>query len=392
MPNEPGADEAAWDDEAWRERNDIAWTAGCRWMQSRWCHEQLGFPAGERRARPGSRKVASMLPLESDPALNLMSPGALEAAIERLSVGSGAGIVAKDRLYRNLLSSQPMCFNLFGPFVEDPSGLLRWVRSLDSDCVEVTGVRFEWAPDPAGHFRGGSAFDAMVDYVTASGRRFLGVECKYAEDLSKNRIRVREPYIEFTRDSGHWMEGAERRLDVRNLRQFWLNTLLVQSLVDREDTYEAGSCVVMACAADRSAGLATYRVRSELADPDRWLKWSPYESIIGTLDPGEQWVSDFTARYLDFGRVEHKLDGSDSRLSEPEVEVHGLNDLEIIGRRVVGDGSVLEQVNRSVGNLQPDAMSQFELESLNERAADLAEDLRTFRESMYGIWSNIERQ
>jgi hypothetical protein len=38
-------------------------------------------------------------------------------------------------------------------------------------------------------FGGGSAFDAFVSYEAQAESRFVGVECKYAEDLSKSSIK-----------------------------------------------------------------------------------------------------------------------------------------------------------------------------------------------------------
>lgn len=291
-----------WDDERWRERGDNRWTRGCRWLQSRWREVELGLEAGPRSPAEPDRLVCSMLPLDAERSANFLSPEAHAAAEALLARGAGPGIVDEDRLLRNLLSSQPTCVNLFGPFVVDPDGLTGWVRSLDPECERVTEVRLEWAPPRGEHFDGGSAFDAFVEYVTHTGTRFVGVETKYAENLAASRISVRQVYRDFTEDSGFWSGGADRRLDTPALRQFWLNTLLAQSLreVGHDGTsYEHGLEVVVACAADESAALATHRVRGELHDPDGWLRWVPYEDVLAHLDPSIPWVDDFRARYLD---------------------------------------------------------------------------------------------
>lgn len=381
----------AWDDPHWREK-DNAWTAGCRWLQSWWRENHLGLPPGEHSARNVSRCVASMLPLDASRDANFLLPEVTKAVEARLAVPNRSGIVDEDRLRRNLLSSQPTCFNLFGPFVEDPQALLPWIKSFDSDAELVTRVRFEWAPDRKRHFGGGSAFDAFVEY-SAGGNRFLGVECKYAEDLAASSIKVREPYINFTDASSEWREGASRRLDVPRLRQFWLNTLLAQSLVERDATYERGTVIVVACRSDQSAYEATALVRTELHAPDAWLRWCPYEEVLELIRGHAEWADRFRRRYLDFRPVAHLLRPDDPRLRRIEpTNVGGLHDLLALGHRVTGEGSVLEQIVQAVDDGRVSGASAIDLEGINARAAQLAEDLKTWRQAAYEVWQHIEER
>lgn len=296
-----------WDDPAWREP-DNPWTASCRWLQAWWRTHELHAKPGPI-SKENSRLVASMLAFDAPPGSNFLSPEIRDAIVARLAEGNHSGIIAKDRLLRNLLSSQPTCFNLFGPFVSRPAALTDWVRWLDPLASQATAVRFEWAPPREEHFDGGSAFDAFIEYVTASGgRRFVGVECKYAEDLQRTSIEVRDVYTSFTNASGNWRAGASTRLNAKHLRQFWLNTLLAESLAMRGNGgYETGLAVVVAAGADRSAAETTDAVRAELADPDSRLKWSSYEDVLARVDGFHDWKDRFTRRYLDLRPVEHLL-------------------------------------------------------------------------------------
>ena len=197
-----------WDDEAWREPSDNRWARGCRWMQSRWRELKLGLEPGPRTAADPARLVCSMLPLDAERPANFLSPEAHDAAEALLARGAGPGIVDEDRLLRNLLSSQPTCVNLFGPFVRNPGGLTGWVSSLDPECEQVTEVRLEWAPPREEHFDGGSAFDAFVEYTTRTGTRFVGVETKYAENLTASRISVRQGSRDYTTTTWQVLGGA----------------------------------------------------------------------------------------------------------------------------------------------------------------------------------------
>lgn len=372
-----------WDAPSWQESGDNAWARGCRLLQGWWREELLQLPPGPKTRKAGDRLVVSMLALDAPAGANFLTEDAYRAALDRLAGSSGAGIVAEDRLKRNLLSSQPACFNLFGPFVGLPALLLPWVQSIDPSCVTVESLEFEWAPSPARHFKGGSAFDAAIFYTDGSGRCFLGVECKYSEDLRKNDPRkVRDVYRSYTDDSGYWREGAARRLDRPGLRQLWINTLLAQSICDRDD-FERGTHVVVACAADVAAAESAGKIRTELHDPDRWLRWSPYEQVLealaSTADP--TWSDQFLQRYCDFGPVAHLLTPDDPRLEPPEVMTDGLSDLLSAGRRVTGDGSVLEQILEALTERRL-TVDEIDLRALNARAAELAIDLKMFRQTL----------
>ena len=320
-----------WDASVWKER-DTGWAAGCRWLQSWWRENRLNLDPGEHSEGRPDRLVSSMLPIAAERDRNFLNREILAAVDARIDEGNHSGIIEKDRLFRNLLSSQPACFNLFGPFVTDPSLLLDWVKSIDVETVSVDLVRFEWAPNRKNHFDGGSAFDAVIEY-SASGRRFLAIECKYAENLATSSINVRDPYRTFTENSDHWRTGATRRLDVTHLRQFWLNVLLAQSLVERENVYERGIVLIVACASDSSARTATGLVRSELHEPDRWLRWMPYESILEHAPSQGLWAEHFRSRYLNFTPVAHMLADDDERISRPEPpDLGGLDELNTIGQ------------------------------------------------------------
>jgi hypothetical protein len=239
--------------------------------------------------------------------LNFLSDNVVASVDDRLAQVGAGGLVNEDRLRRNLLSSQPLCFNLFGHLRSDPSALLDWVQGYAPDASEVTRVEVEWAPPKEKHFDGGSAFDAFVEYRKAQGGLgFVGVECKYAEDLPRTDVKVvREVYKEFTDGCGRWKPDAVEHLDVKGLRQFWLNTLLAQSMA-ATDTYVEGRCVVMSHSLDGKALQATESVRALLVD-DTDLTWVSYDALLANV-AGQQhdsWRKAFEERYLDLTPTGH---------------------------------------------------------------------------------------
>lgn len=159
-----------------------------RRLQAWYRERQLQVPeAGLWNGKP----VASLLPVEAveaQPTLNFLTPAAYRHAERRIDeVRREGGTLDEDRLRRNLLSSMPLCFNVFGALGTHPAfaSLLR-TSGIDQDARTVEDVICEWAPRPASHHLGDrSAFDALVRYSAEDGsQRFIGVETKYTETFS----------------------------------------------------------------------------------------------------------------------------------------------------------------------------------------------------------------
>ncbi len=110
--------------------------------------------------------------------LNFLTAGIHAAAKHRIAEGVG---VEPFRCTHNLLSSQPMCFNLFGPFVDDPQLALAMLQPLlPVAATEITCVRIEYAPAPASEYLNDrTAFDAFIEFRDENGElAFVGVETK----------------------------------------------------------------------------------------------------------------------------------------------------------------------------------------------------------------------
>lgn len=80
----------------------------------------------------------------------------------------GKGIMETDRLYNNLLSSQPLAFNFFGFFRANQDVALAFMKTIRPDITFVEDIVFEYAPESSDD---GSAFDFgfMVSTQTQKG-------------------------------------------------------------------------------------------------------------------------------------------------------------------------------------------------------------------------------
>lgn len=290
---------APWHDPTWVEKSDTAWQRRLRRHQGWWREVHLDQVAGTIPG--GDRLVVSMLPTGVGLSPNLLTPEAERAAqraLEQLSGSSAPGLVQIDRLQRNLLSSQPLCFNLFGHLQTDPGRLLPWVRSIAPGAAQVNAIDLETAPTT--NPLGGSAFDAFVTYdLAVGGTGFLGIECKYAEDLKQaQRGAAAQKYLDAT-TGPDWALGAAGRLDRPGLRQFWYNTLLAQRVLQGGGHVE-GRSVVVALRDDRPARQAADEVAAALSDP-AFLTFSALEEVVDAVDGDDDWKRSFRARYLELG-------------------------------------------------------------------------------------------
>lgn len=155
-----------------------------RAQQGRWREEVLGMPSGG---------VDSMLPAKHGDA-NLLSSAAVAYARERIpAVKAVGGVVEEGRLWRNMLSSQPLAFSIVGELRAHPDAALAVLSSLtgtplaafdriDDGDRTLDGLQAEWAPRETGDR---SAADVAAAVRTADGRRLLvTVEVKYTEPFS----------------------------------------------------------------------------------------------------------------------------------------------------------------------------------------------------------------
>lgn len=243
---------------------------------------------------------------------NFLTPTALATARAYAHGGeSEPGAVLKvDRLFADLLSSQPLMFNLAAGLAADLDQATEFARRRWPDVDRVTAVRFEHSPgrgDPR-YLANGTAFDLVFFHtVPGGGRGFVAVEGKYHEDLRDPLPAVERPrYRAVARESGAFLDPESPALWTRGTWQLWLDHLLACALW-RTDGYERARSVLLYPAAHAAPRDAADRYRSLLRTD------APVPFEAETLD---SWVDDLPdrplaaalhERYLDFGAVERAV-------------------------------------------------------------------------------------
>lgn len=136
------------------------------------------------------KKVCNRLNNGMDfPQKNFLSDEIREEVISALKIQevSKSGIMDKDRLYNNLLSSQPLAFNFYGFFKSNPDVALAFVQSLKPEITSVEDIVFEFSPKSSGD---NSAFDFGFIVNSSIGKGFIGFECKYTDTFSYKRPKT----------------------------------------------------------------------------------------------------------------------------------------------------------------------------------------------------------
>jgi len=228
------------------------------------------------------------------------------------AVQRAGGTLDLDRLRRNLLSSMPLCFNLFGKFrVKRPAAARVLGAMLDLDIATIDEVLIEHAPVAAKQLLGDrTAFDAFVAYTTSTGAKgFLGVETKYTEPFGPIAYPASHYQHSLAYRAAGFRKGASNRLCRPATNQLWRNTLLAVA-TRHAGGYDLGHAVVIAGRDDAAAWKAVAAVRAELHDPDGLLRSVSLQRLIEQCQLQRalaEWAVQFRRRYLDLSPLAHHV-------------------------------------------------------------------------------------
>ena len=160
---------------------DTDFSAHGRLLQSKWRHKK-GLPFEKYgNFLPVDFAKASKANFITDNIRQLIEPVIKE-------IRAKGGMIKEPRIWDNLLSSQPLCFNLFGELALNLSLATKFFKELFQDEVlEVTQIQFEYSPGRGGNFHcDNSAFDVFIEFNNYLGDKcFIGIEVKYAECLKE---------------------------------------------------------------------------------------------------------------------------------------------------------------------------------------------------------------
>ena len=281
-------------------KRDDDFTRRMRWHQS-WYRARVLRVAYGAGPSPSSRtSYGNMLTADAaSRGLNFLTPDIFELARQRVAKRIGA--VDEFRLMRNMLSSQPMAFNLFGTLALDHEMATEMVRALWGAHVKrVTDVRFEWAPQPAAeHLDDRTAFDVFIEYESEAGQLgFIGIEVKLTEPFSKRRYDKPAYRRWMTPDSPWRLEFREAVADIRH-NQLWRNHLLAWSMLRHPSpAYRSGHLSVVFHPEDHRCRDVIDRYRTLLRSQATFSAFDLSQVVSAWQPFAGEWLQTFARRYL----------------------------------------------------------------------------------------------
>ena len=125
---------------------------------------------------------------------NFLTEHAFNYAKDRVEHKENYETIESDRLFNNLLSSQPMAFNLFCPLRQmrekSPETATKVIKAAlpNYPIHKVTEVALEFIPANHEKLTGDkSAMDAIIRFEDEHGKKgFIAIETKYSENLGAN--------------------------------------------------------------------------------------------------------------------------------------------------------------------------------------------------------------
>ena len=128
---------------------DTRFRACARLLQALWRKSQ-SLPIGTYESSGGRRRqLGSLLSLTAaEEGRNFLTPEIAEIARLETAYQERGALIDQKRLYGNLLSSMPLCFNLFAPLAKDSNLAVHMLRALlpGIDLAVLRHVWFEHSP------------------------------------------------------------------------------------------------------------------------------------------------------------------------------------------------------------------------------------------------------
>ena len=199
-------------------------TQKCRELQGAY-RERMGEPMGVGPWPPENKKSRPQINMLVDgkkTGKNFVNEFTFNYAKYRVENKQHNETIDEYRLFNNMLSSQPMAFNLFCPFrqmledgkVETVSNIFKAIFP-DKHIGEVTKVELEFLHTKIENYLNDcTAMDAIVHYKDTDGKpAFIAIETKYTDVLGENTSgRKTAKYDEWIERIGMFKPDTEAEL------------------------------------------------------------------------------------------------------------------------------------------------------------------------------------
>ena len=228
-----------------------------RWRQHRWAVDELSITSfgthSGRRTHPDLApddvpNGTKLLDRDAAAGANFLTPTIHQVAAARVASKQDHETLDDKRLYRDLLSSMPMAFNLFAEASspENEVSRLQLAERFGVGQSSPSDIVFEWSPGrrSAEYTRDRTAFDVALRLgPKEEPRTVVGIETKYHEHSAKeskpsprksDALKRYQEQTEFlvaaAEASGVFKTGWQDAVLTTDLRQIWRDHLLALAM------------------------------------------------------------------------------------------------------------------------------------------------------------------
>jgi len=201
----------------------------------------------------------------------------------------------KDTLYLDILRSEHIPFNLFGPFVQKKADYVPVLnRFLNNAVDEIVTIAIEYAPKPkADYLNDLTSFDAYIEYKHVDGTTgIVGIEVKYTEQDYKPQSKELEAvndlnsiYYQTTHRCNLYKQESISELKSDSYRQIWRNHMLGESMLLRHpDKYKHFTLFIVYPKGNVHIGEVTEKFKSFLHITTNKYLPITFEELLASYD------------------------------------------------------------------------------------------------------------
>jgi len=284
-----------------------------RLLQSIWRTEQ-GYECGTHAGKDGPRPLGSRLamPWAKETLSNYITPTIRDVAREEvLNPKRREGkLYKKPRIFNDLLSSQPLCFNLFAELKKNPRQATKVFAALSPGRIaEVDRLEFEHSPGRGKleYLGDRTAFDVYIEFKSPNGcLGFAGIEVKYHEDLAGGKPPSDCSYKQVAENMSCFKDWSSPEFLKPPFQQIWRDHLLAGSILRTDSNkFKDGFFVFLYPKENTACEAAVKRYRNCLTDQRTFVVWQ-MEQVHETIKQQTQaaWIDLFYDRYLNFSKID----------------------------------------------------------------------------------------
>ena len=224
-------------------------------------------------------------------------------------------VIQEPRIWNNLLSSQPLAFNLFGELSLNAELATKVFKELypERNIKNIIKIKFEYSPDRGDTKYTGdkSAFDVFIKYENNENNEnkkgFFGIEVKYAETLNDKPSKDKPIYTQISEKSDIFDMSKINELKEKPIQQIWRDHLLALSLFITNNDYTVGDFIFLYPKDNINCVIAITKYNQTFKrNTENYFRPLTMELLTETIKKfcKDDWINEFENRYLRFDKIE----------------------------------------------------------------------------------------